>query len=360
MQAHKRIRLAFLAAASVALGAAYETASTDKAMVQAASDFIESLSPQQKGVTLAEFDSQDRLNWHYFPDIGYLEVFGYARRGISYSYMDDKQEKLAEALMRSGLSEAGLKKTLTVMKLEEILRVLENDTTGYRDQKKYYLSIFGTPSLSGTWGWRVEGHHLALNFTAKDGKLVSSSPTFFGAKPHIVPEGADKGLRTLRQEEDNARALVRSLDAGQREQAILQDVAYEDVLTFVDLRAKLDGEPSGLVASKLSANQFAMLRALVAVYADTMSSEIAASRMQAFESAPRDELFFAWAGPVEPGKGDYYRVQSPTFLIEYDNTQDQANHSHLVWRDFEGDFGLDVLALHHRSHDHGLGLREAD
>jgi hypothetical protein len=168
-------------------------------------------------------------------------------------------------------------------------------------------------------------------------------------------------MRTLGREEDLARELIRSLDAKQRREAILYDVAYEDILTLADLRAKLDNEPSGLPASWLNARQYEMLGAIVAEYANNMPAEVAARRLRAFESAPRDRLFFAWTGSIEPGKGDYYRVQGPAFLIEYDNTQHGNNHSHSVWRDFQGDFGLDVLAAHYRAVPHGLSrVQDAD
>ena len=183
---------------------------------------------------------------------------------------------------------------------------------------------------------------------------MSASPTFFGGNPHEVREGDRKGLRTLEREEDLARKLVRSLNENQQKQAIVADVAYEDILTVAETRAQLEGEPEGLPASEMTEEQLDVLMDLIAEYAHNMPPEIAAVRMKAALETPREKLYFAWAGSTEPGVGDYYRVHSPTFLIEYDNTQNENNHSHSVWRDFEGDFGFDVLAWHHRRHDHGL------
>jgi hypothetical protein len=361
MRIHLPTRLLLLVVALAALTAAYQSARIEEAMAETAMRFIQALPAEQKPKVVFEFADKDRMNWHFFPDPGYTDEYGHDRRGLGYKYMDDRQQRLASALVSSGLSPAGFSKAMSVMTLEDILRVIEKDTTGYRDIGKYYVSIFGQPSAVGTWGWKLEGHHLALNYTIKDGKLVSTSPTFFGANPHHVREGPHKGMRALGREEDAARALVKSLNPKQRQEAILYDVAYEDILTLADIRAKLDNEPLGLPASKLNTQQYEMLSAVVAEYANNMPAEVAAGRMKAFQDAPRDKVFFVWTGSVEPGKGDYYRVQTPTFLIEYDNTQHGNNHSHSVWRDFNGDFGMDVLAAHHRAFPHGLSrIHHAD
>jgi hypothetical protein len=258
------------------------------------------------------------------------------------------------------------------MSLEEIVRVFEADTTGHRDPDNYHFTMFGKPSLTSTWGWRVEGHHLSLHFTMKQGRLISSSPTFFGANPHEVPQGEHKGLRALAGEEDLARAFLKSLAPDQRKIALFSDIAPEDILTLATVRAKLEGAPQGIPASKLTEKQYQGLLDLLGEYANNMPPEVAAERMKIVRQTPRAQLFFGWAGDIERGapkpvkigvpttgnraeKGNYYRIQAPTFLIEYDNTQNQSNHSHSVWRDLQGDFGLDAMALHYRM-DHGYSL----
>lgn len=321
--------------------------------IRAATHFFDSLSAMQKAVAVTSFGAEHRFHWHYFPDSMIEAAYGHARMGVSYKFLSDEQEGLADGLLRSGLSAQGLSKAKGIMKLEEILRITENDTSGHRDREAYYFSFFGEPSSAGAWGWRFEGHHLSLNFTVKDGALVSASPAFYGANPNRVLEGADKGLMVLGKEDAIARELVVSLEKDQLDQAVLQDLAYPDILTFVDRRAKLENEPTGLPASKLSDGSFKLLRSLVAEYASNASEAITSQRMKSFDSAPREKVFFAWTGSTQPGEAVYYRVQTPEFLIEYDNTQDQGNHSHSVWRDWEGDFGLDVLAAHHRIFDHG-------
>ena len=274
--------------------------------------------------------------------------------------MRSEQRHLADALLAAGLSKAGYIKAKTVMSLEDVLRIKEADRTGRRDPLKYHYTIFGKPSADGAWGYRVEGHHLSLHYTLKGGKLVSTTPTFYGANPHEVDISPRKGLQPLGAEEDIARDLMKSLNPAMQKKALVADVAYRDILTSANTRAKLDNQPNGLAASELSGAQYDALISLVAEYANNLPAEIAAARMSEAKGTAKDRLFFAWAGAIEPGKGEYYRVQAPTFLIEYDNTQNGANHTHTVWRDYDGDFGRDMLADHHREFNHNLPVSADD
>jgi hypothetical protein len=220
-----------------------------------------------------------------------------------------------------------------------------------RDPEKYFFSIFGTPSTHDTWGWRVEGHHVSLHFNVVNGSLVAAAPTFFGSNPAEVREGPKKGLRILGAEEDGARALLESLDASEREKAIFKTDAPGDIITMANV--KIDPlAPEGIPMSALNANQRALLTKLIEVYTGYMAADIAADRVARLKKAGEDKIVFAWAGPMERGKKHYYRVQGPTFLIEYDNTQNDANHIHSVWRDFSGDFGQDLLREHVKSVAH--------
>ena len=351
MRKHALVRMFVLAAAVAALSVAYEKASTEKTMQTAAKRFLQSLDQAGKATAQKDFNSDGRQKWHFVPDSNFEKTYGYGRNGLTYRVMTPQQRSLANALLASGLSGEGLIKALSIMSQEEILRVKENATLDRRDVEKYYFTVFGTPSMSGNWGWRVEGHHVSLHYTLRNGKLVAASPTFFGANPHKI----DGGFRVLGAEEDLARDLVKSLSEKQRETAIVADVAYSDILTHADSRAKLEDQPPGLAASEMTAKQRETLMALIAQYVANVPASIAAERHKAVRATKQGDLLFAWAGATEPGKGDYYRVQAPKFLIEYDNTQNDANHSHTVWRDFEGDFGRDVLALHYQFDDHGVG-----
>lgn len=371
------LRTAFVALFALCAVTAYESATTETMMAQAAHRFLESLDRMQRMGTVFAMDAEERTNWHYFPETGFADEYGYVRNGITFKDMDAKQRHLAYGLLSTGLGRAGFLKTMNVMALEEIVRVIEDDNTGYRDTERFHFTFFGKPGMTGDWGWRVEGHHVSLHYVIRNGKLVASSPTFLGANPHEVPQGLHKGMRALEREEDMARALLVSLDADRRKQAIFDQQAPYDIVTMADKRAELDGRPQGIAAAELSESQYRALLDLIGEYAGTMPPEVAAQRMKAARQAPKDQLYFGWAGdidrpaaePIEIGSkttenrhlaGNYYRIQSPTFLIEFANTQNQSNHSHAVWREFEGDFGYDVLAAHYQGDGHGLEAITAD
>ncbi len=353
MTRHGKIRTIALLLCAVALTAAHHVSQTEGAMIETANNFLSSLTAEQSATASVDFNVEHRTKWHFVPDNNFKNTYGFDRPGLNFNKMDPHQQRLAQALLSTGLSQAGLVKALTIMSLEDVLRIKEKDTTGRRDPNKYYFSVYGKPSPSSNWGWRVEGHHLSLHFTFRNGNLVSSSPTFFGANPHKVNEGPRAGLRALPAEEDLARGLMKALDSAQRKQALIAETAPRDIITSADTRAKIEGAPQGLAASKMTAKQVEMLMALLDEYANNMPSRIAGARRKAVRDAPLDKVFFAWAGGVEQGAGDYYRVQGPTFLVEYDNTQNENNHSHTVWRDYENDFGFDVLASHYQLFAHG-------
>jgi exonuclease VII small subunit len=233
------------------------------------------------------------------------------------------------------------------MSLEEVLRILENDSGERRNPEGYYFSIFGEPSEKGVWGYRVEGHHVSRNFTVVNGRAVDA-PSFFGANPAEVREGPRKGLRALAAEEDLARELLTSLEPAQKRVAIVDQSAYKDILTAASRRASLKGQPSGLPAAKMSKAQFERLLAVLEEYVRNLPEDMAQIRTDQVRKAGRD-LYFAWAGVEQRGGPHYYRIQAPAFLVEYDNTQNEANHIHSVWRDFNGDFGLDLLEAHYRA-----------
>jgi hypothetical protein len=216
-----------------------------------------------------------------------------------------------------------------------------------RDPEKYYVSIFGEPTEQGTWGYRFEGHHISLNFTVMNGK-IASSPSFFGANPAEVKEGPRAGLRALANEEDLGRKMIKSLTDAQRAIAIVDKVAYKDIITFDSRKAALNGAPNGLPFSKLTSAQKEIMTELVTEYASNFPEQIASARLEQYRKS-QSNLFFAWSGGIEKNDAHYYRIQTPAFLIEYDDTQNNANHIHSVWRDYNGDFGQDLLAQHYQA-----------
>jgi hypothetical protein len=235
--------------------------------------------------------------------------------------------------------------------LEAILRDTEAAARGgkpggnIRDPELYFFTVFGTPAAKGTWGWRVEGHHVSLHFTIADGVAVVGAPSFWGSNPAEVREGPKKGLRALDREQDAGRALVMALDDSQKKAALIAEVAPTDILTKTDVTTN-PLSPMGVQANAMTPKQRELLMQLLDVYTSQMTADIASERLAEIKKAGLEKIAFAWAGPVEPGQKHYYRVQGPTFLIEFDNTQNDGNHIHSVWRDFESDFGRDLLREH--------------
>ncbi len=323
-------------AAFLLLTSAYNRLSSPSVMSNAANALLASLSDEQKAKTTFEFTSDERLNWHFIPRV---------RKGLPLKQMTQEQRHLAQALLSSGLSQQGYTKAVSIMSLEEVLRILELGVgTNVRDPEQYFFSIFGTPTENGTWGFRVEGHHLAQNWTIVNGK-VAGSPSFYGTNPAEVQKGPRKGFRVLGAEEDKGRELLMALTADQKKVAVVSETAYKDIFTMADRKAALKGQPNGLSAAKLNSAQKKLLQNVLEEYAYNMPDQIAQVRLEQIKKAGSN-INFAWAGVAEKGGPHYYRVQGPTFLVEYDNTQNNNNHVHSVWRDFAGDFGYDMLGDH--------------
>jgi len=309
-------------------------------MTECARRFLAALDANQRGKATLPFDTGERMNWNYVP----ME-----RKGLPLREMTPYQRHLASALLAAGLSQSGYIKAVTIMSLEDVLKLIEHDSGETRNPEKYYFSIFDTPSDNGVWGYRVEGHHLSQNYTVVDGTVVAG-PSFFGANPAEVLQGPRKGLRTLAREDDLGIDLMHALDEPMQKVAVVDPHAYPEILTAAHRNAALQGQPSGLPAAKMSATQFDALMALMEEYARNVTDELAEARIAQINKAGRN-IYFAWSGGFNRGDPHYYRIQTPYFLIELDDTQDDANHIHSVWRDFKGDFGEDLLQQHyHASH----------
>jgi len=308
-------------------------------MAHAATNLWAALTDEQKAKVGFGFKDDQRYDWHFIPRV---------RKGLPWKEMTPAQRALAHALLASGMSSRGYAQAVTIMSLEAILQDMEQGKGPVRDPELYFFSIFGSPGGADPWGWRVEGHHLSLNFTVLGTKGTVGGPTFMGANPGEVRVGPRKGLRVLGHEEYLGRKLVQSLTDDQKKKGILPGDAPKDIISFVARKAK-PIEPAGIMASDLNAEQKAILTELVAHYAEKLRPEIASQDLAKILKAGVDKIGFAWAGGVEPGQPHYYRVQGPTFLLEYDNTQNDANHIHTIWRDFEGDFGEDLLKKHYES-----------
>jgi hypothetical protein len=341
-----RILLAAALVAAGAIGSTIAAEHSSSAMTTAATKFLQGLTPEQRQQAALAFEGDERLRWHFIP----TETF--PRKGLLFRNMNESQRKLAHDLLKAGLSQSGYLTASAIMDLETVLKALEAPNGKLeRDPEKYFFTVFGTPSAKDTWGYRVEGHHVSLHFTVVNGTMVAGSPTFFGTNPAEVREGPKKGLRILGAEEDAARALLASLDASQRTKAIFDATAPGDMITMANVNIT-PLAPTGIGADAMTPAQRELLMKLVDVYVGKMAPDIAADRLAKLRKAGVEKIGFAWAGETERGKKHYYRVQGPTFLVEYDNTQNDGNHIHSVWRDFQGDFGRDLLREHLKSVAH--------
>lgn len=337
-----RMTLAVVATATLAgvaiVGQEKDTAATK--MATAAQKFLDGLSAEQREKATFDFDNKERTNWYFTPRQD--DKKNYTRKGLPLEEMSEEQKQSALAIVRAGTSEGGYTKATTIMSLESILNELENGGAMVRRPGWYFFTIFGVPSKTGKWGWRVEGHHLALNFTLDGGKVISATPAFFGANPATVKQGERKGLRTLPEAEDLAKELFRSLDDEQRKLAFQQKQfpEIEEAKPTPNV-----GDPVGLAAEKMTAKQKAKLEELILSYARRMPPDIAEVEMAQVREAGMDKVHFAYAGGVEPGQPYTYRIQGPTFVVMFlnvqaDSAKNPANHIHSAWRNIKGDFGL--------------------
>ena len=308
--------------------------------------FIQSLSEDQKKDALFDNISEHRRDWDFLPD-KFIKPHG-KRFGLGLKNMDKGQRLLAHAMLSAALSNKGYIQATSTMMLEQILYDLEGQNK-IRDPELYYVSIFGKPAEKGHWGWRFEGHHMSINVTVKDGRHFSVTPSFFGANPGEVREGAFEGLRVLGEEEEIGRSLIKSLSKEQRKKAVIMKEAPRDILTKQDqtVDRKNFTPAKGISRDDLNEKQREILQRLTEIYVEKYRPEIV-SELMGRRGASTDSAYFAWAGGFERGEPHYYRVQTEKFLFEYDNVQGGANHVHSVWRDFNGDFGADLLREHYQ------------
>ena len=367
-------------------------------MAEAAHAWFDTLDAEQRtigqGAVPADNPSDnERRRWFYTPtDHG----------GLTIHQQRPAQQRAAMRLISTGLSPAAYVTVATIMGLENVLDYIEGFKASFsrergRDPGMYYLRVFCEPGDEGLWGWRFGGHHVSLHNLVLDGVLVATTPCFLGANPAVSPLLGGAVNRPLARVEDLGRDLMRSLRPELTARAILLPKAPSDFVT-VNLTYVTDGdgvfplvgmyraerfpdpvqqaqlkslrdaiaevtelsdadqqavaysmEPRGVPAAEFDAEQREMLRALLATYLDRAPAGV--SPLHRYDDdAALDTVHFAWAGPTAPGEPHYYRVQGPRLLIEWDNTQDNANHGHSVWRDPLSDFGLDVLAQHRAAH----------
>jgi hypothetical protein len=310
-------------------------------MTAAAGKYLGTLAPAERERSVLPFETPERMGWHFIPKS--------ERKGLQVKEMTAEQRQAAHTLLRTALSEIGYDKATKIMALEGLLRELEKGRQGgaIRDPERYYVTLFGDPQPESRWGLSVEGHHLSLNFVVDQDQVVSSTPAFMGANPAVVQHQLDglpeKGTRVLGKEEQLAFRLLRSLEPPQRERSVIAAKAPRDIRAAGEAEAPAY-EPTGLGFDEMNAAQQGQLLRLIDVYAANFPKDVATERRAAIDQAGHAQIYFAWAGADKPGEGHYYRIQGPTFVIEFANTQpdaagNPASHIHAVWRDPRGDFG---------------------
>ena len=310
-------------------------------LTQKANNFLASLTPELKSKTLFPLKDEERFNFNFVP----LD-----RQGPTFHDFNEQQKSAAIALLRASVSEQGYKKAVDIMELEKALIIIEKQAPDnrWRDPLNYHFCIFGTPSNSSSWGWRFEGHHISMNFASNDGKIVSSTPSFFGSNPGIVPSevGIQQNKQALKLESTLALELINSLNADQLKVARYTEETPAEIFTG-NKRKATNLEPRGIAFKALSTDQRKIFLQLLDVFVKNYEFGFSKTLMAKIEKAGMDNLSFAWAGGLKYGVPHYYRIQGPMLLIEYDNIQTNANHVHTVVRDLTNDFAEDILREHY-------------
>jgi hypothetical protein len=318
-------------------------------LVKKANTFISLLNSTQRNKTLYPFDTEERYRFKYIP----LDD----RKGVSFNELNTVQRKALMDLLGVCVTAETVKKVNAIMQLDFILKELEQrkPEDHYRDPGKYFVTIFGIPSDKTIWGWRFEGHHVAFHFSADKNQLVAGTPGFLGTNPAIVQSGQQKNTQVLKEETDKGFALLHSFNADELKKAVIDTAAPAEILTEASRRAMIE-HPAGIRYKELLPEHQQQLLQLINLYINRYTTLFAAAMLKEIQTAGLDNLWFTWAGYTEPvlGRPYYYRIQGPTIIIEYDNTQNNANHVHTVVRDLKTDFGGDVLLEHYRESHQGL------
>lgn len=311
-----------------------EKATPGQAMTAKASAFLHSLSDDQRAKATFDYDDPERQNWHFIPK---------ERPGVGLWDLEGATAKAAEQFVATGLSAAGYEKILQVRSLEEVLYLFEKGDERERRLKrhphKYFICVFGTPAKTGTWGWRFEGHHISLNYTVKDGVIVSSTPEFLGANPGLIDAGPGRSLRVLGQREDLGRQILKVCPQDKQSKLWISKKPPGEI-RGPGAPQPVVGEAQGLKYSDMTPEQQGLLKKLLAQYLKAAPITVVKRRMQAIHESGMDDITFGWWGGSELNEPHHYVVQGKTFVIEYNNTQNKANHVHSFWRNLAGDFNL--------------------
>jgi hypothetical protein len=316
---------------------------------EAVGHWLSTLGPTERAAATFPFDSTERFVWAYTPG---------PRAGVSLGEMTEDQRAAGQEIVDAALGKRGAGEIRAIIALETVLGELERQAGRgnwiRRDPGLYWFAVFGVPGGDDPWSWRLGGHHVAIHVTVAEGQVIASTPSFLGANPATVPNGPTAGARAIDGEERLARDLLGALSPTQRSLAIVDPIAPPDILTGNGRRVDLRDVPSGIRYDQFEEAQRAAMDRLIRHYLDRFHPDIAGGAWNRIAGTDLASITFAWAGPDVPGRGHYYAIRGPSLLIEYDNTQNGANHIHSVWRDPANDWGEDLLAAHYRA-SHGPG-----
>lgn len=303
--------------------------------------WLDGLDEAQRTQASFPFDTSERFVWAYTPG---------PRKGLALRDMRLDQRAASSAIVAAAMSSRTAGEIAAIIALETVLGELEQagGRSGWtrRDPELYWFAVFGEPGSQTPWSWRIGGHHVAIHVTVAGDRVIGSTPSFLGANPAVIPSGPRAGVRTLVGEESLARELLSLLTPAEHDVAVVDGVAPADILTGTDRAADLRSVPVGIRHRDLGAGGQAAFERLIRHYVERVGKEVAEAAWGRIVAAGLGDATFAWAGPDAPGRGHYYAVRGPGFVIEYDNTQNGANHVHAVWRDLDNDWGEDLLAQH--------------
>ncbi len=329
-----------LAILATALATTFSFYKKEPVHANQATDFIQSLNAEQKKKVLLPFYHLSGHKWHFIP------ASQSNPHGVAMKDLDGNQKQKLQVLLQAYLSTKGYNRTKNIMDLEYVLKELNPAHTS-RIPENYFVAIYGTPHKDSVWGWSFQGHHVALNFTVVKNQ-IAFAPFFFGSNPAEVKEGPKKGMRVIKEEEEIAFELVNTFTEDQLQKAMIQQQAFEEVVTVNAIQVEALPQ-AGISIKELTPSQKRILNKLIGAYLSAMPPALATMRFKKMEQEDLSNIYFGWAGATKKGEGHYYRIQGKTFLIEFDNTQNNANHIHTVWRDFNGDFGRDLLTEHYKT-----------
>jgi len=288
--------------------------------------FLATLEPDKLKAASFAWDAPEWRRWSYFGADGFIKP------GLRLEQMSAAQKAAAWDVLAAALSPEGVRKARNVMLLQDILAASGNGT-GQRSSERFSFSLFGTPAETGTWAFRLEGHHLHQSFTVRDGRIVSVTPSSFSSLPNRVMAGPHAGLVTLKEEEGLARKLLGDLGARVQGRARVSSTPLGNILSFAG-RERANAQKVGVAAADLTSAQRDLLWGLVETFAvEHVPPALATAQRARVRSGDREAVHFAWYGPNTPEKAFGYRVIADGFVIEMGSVDSEAQHLHTIYND---------------------------